>query len=192
MKPAFLPIHLHTLHFTQTKFLLHEKSRQDCVMAESQLPVLESWFNHSPSVGCWKSSLISLCLTLLSYKVKIIINSSSKCFFRGFYNTYQAFKKVLAAAAESLQLCPTLCDPIDSSSPSSPVPGILQARALEWVAISFSNAWQWKVKVKPFSRVRLLVTPWTTAHQAPPSMGSSRQEYWSGVPLPSPMNMAHP
>ena len=91
-----------------------------------------------------------------------------------------------AAAAKSLQLCPTLCDPIDGSPPGSPVPGILQARTLEWVAISFSNAWKWKVKVKSLSRVRLLATPRTAAHQAPPSMGFSRQEYWSGVPLPSP------
>ena len=89
-------------------------------------------------------------------------------------------------AAKSLQLCPTLCDPIDGSPPGFPVPGILQARTLEWVAISFSNAWKWKVKVKSLSRVRLLATPWTTAHQAPPSMGFSRQEYWSGVPSPSP------
>ena len=91
-----------------------------------------------------------------------------------------------AAAAKSLQSCPTLCDPIDGSPPGSPVPGILQPRALEWVAISFSNTWKWKVKVKSLSRVRLLATPWTAAHQAPPSMGFSRQEYWSGVPLPSP------
>ena len=90
-----------------------------------------------------------------------------------------------AAAAKSLQSCPTLCDPIDGSPPGSPIPGILQARTLEWVAISFSNAWKWKVKVKSLSRVWLLVTPWTTAYQAPPSMGFSRQEYWSGVPLPS-------
>ena len=69
--------------------------------------------------------------------------------------------------------------------PGSPVPGILQARTLEWVAISFSNAWKWKVKVKSLSRVRLLAPPWTAAYQAPPSMGFSRQEYWSGVPLPS-------
>ena len=94
-----------------------------------------------------------------------------------------------AAAAKSLQSWPTLCDPIDSSPPGSPVPGILQARTLEWAAISFSNAWKWKVKVKPFSRVRLLATPWTAAYQAPPSMGFSRQEYWSGVPLPSPYTM---
>ena len=86
----------------------------------------------------------------------------------------------------SLQSCPTLCDPRDDSPSGSPVPGILQARTLGWVAISFSNAWKWKVKVKSLNRVRLLATPWTAAYQAPPSMGFSRQEYWSGVPLPSP------
>ena len=91
-----------------------------------------------------------------------------------------------AAAAKSLQSCPTLCDPIDGSPPGSPIPGILQARTLEWVAISFSNAWKWKVKVKLLSHVRHFATPWTAAHQAPPSMGFSRQEYWSGLPLPSP------
>ena len=83
----------------------------------------------------------------------------------------------------------TLCDPIDGSPPGCPVPGILQARTLEWVAISFSNAWKWKVKVKSLSRVWLFETPWTAAYQAPPSMGYSRQEYWSGVPLPSPVFM---
>ena len=82
-----------------------------------------------------------------------------------------------AAAAKSLQSCPTLCDPVDSSPPGSPVPWIIQARTLEWVAISLSNAWKWKVKVKLLSRVRLLVTPWTAAYQAPLSMGFSRQEY---------------
>ena len=95
-----------------------------------------------------------------------------------------------AAAAKSLQSCLTLCDPIDGGPPGSPVPGILQARTLEWVAISFSNAWKWKVKEKSLSHVRLFATPWTAAHQAPPSMGSSRQEYWSGVPLPSPWSDA--
>ena len=90
------------------------------------------------------------------------------------------------SAAKSLQSCPTLCNPRDGSPPGSPVPGILQARTLEWVAISFSNAWKRKLKVKSLSHVRLLATPWTAAHQAPPSMGFSRQEYWSGVPLPSP------
>ena len=88
--------------------------------------------------------------------------------------------------AKSLQLCPTLHHPIDGSPLGSPIPGILQARTLKWVAISFSNAWKWKVKVKSLSPVRLLATPWTAAYQAPPSMGFSRLEYWSGVPLPSP------
>ena len=94
---------------------------------------------------------------------------------------------VHAAAAKSLQSCPTLCNPIDGSPSHSPVPGILQARIVEWVAIFFSNAWKWKVKVKSLSPIQLLATPWTAAYQAPLSMGFSRQEYWSGVPLPSPI-----
>ena len=89
-----------------------------------------------------------------------------------------------AAAAKSLQSCLTLCDPRDGSPSGSAVPGILQARTLEWVAISFSNAWKWNVKGKSLSRVRVLVTQWTAAYQTSPSMGFSRQEYWSGVPLP--------
>ena len=108
-----------------------------------------------------------------------------------------AFKHILkdrcqlmgyAAAAKSHQSCPTLCNPTDGSPPGFPVPGILQARTLEWVAISFSNACKGKVKVKSLSRVRLFATPWTMAYQAPLSMGFSRREYWSGVPLPSPMH----
>ena len=96
-----------------------------------------------------------------------------------------------AAAAKLLQSCPTLCDPIDSSPPGSSVPGILQARIPEWDAISF-NAWEWKVKVKSLSRVQLFMTPWTIAYQAPPSMGFSRQEYWSGLPFPSSENLPNP
>ena len=92
----------------------------------------------------------------------------------------------LAAAAKLLWSCPTLCDPIDGSPPGSSVPGILQARTLEWVAISFSYSLAAN-GVQSRSRVRLLATPWTAAYQAPPSMGFSRQEYWSGVPLPSPI-----
>ena len=122
----------------------------------------------------------------------------SQNFVRSFWINWRKKKKVLnrnnfdfamvqgTAAAKSLQSCPTLCDPIDGSPPGSPIPGIFQARTLEWVAISVSNAWKWKVKVKLLSLVRLLATPWTAVHQAPPSMGFSRQEYWSGVPLPSP------
>ena len=110
-------------------------------------------------------------------------------FTLGHYSTIKIMHfttTMAAAAAKSLQSCPTLCDPIDSSPPGYPVPGILQARTLEWVAISFSNAWKWKVKVKLLSRVWLLATPWTAAYQTPLSMGFSRQEYWSGVLLPSP------
>ena len=95
----------------------------------------------------------------------------------------------VAAAAESLQSCLTLCEPIDGSPPGSPMPGILQARTLEWVAISFSNAQKWKVKVKSLSRVWFLATPWTAAHQAPLSMGFSRPKYQSGLPLPSPSRL---
>ena len=98
---------------------------------------------------------------------------------------YKCYIYIYIYVAKSLQSCPTLCDPVDSSRPDSPIPGILQARTLEWVAISFSNEWKWRVKVKSLSRVRLSATPWTAAHQAPPSMGFSRQEYWSGVPSPS-------
>ena len=104
--------------------------------------------------------------------------------------TYFAFFQIhgyaAAAAAKSPQSCPTLYNPIDGSPPGPAIPGILQARTLEWVAISFSNAWKWKVEVKSLSCVWPSATPWTAAFQAPPSMGFSRQEYWSGVPLPSP------
>ena len=93
----------------------------------------------------------------------------------------------VAAAAKSRRSCPTLCDSIEGSPPGSSFPGNLQARTLKWVVISFSNAWKWKVKVKSLSRVRLFTTPWTAAHQAPPSMWFSRQEHWSGLPLPSPL-----
>ena len=102
------------------------------------------------------------------------------------YHIFVMIILLLHCIAKSLRSCPTLCDPIDGSPPGSPVPGILQARTLERVAISFSNVWEWKVKGKSLSRVQLFATPWTAAHQAPPSMGLSRQKYWSGLPLPSP------
>ena len=88
---------------------------------------------------------------------------------------------MLYAAAKSLQSCPTLCNPMDCSPPGLSIHGILQARTLEWAAISFSNAWKYKVKVKSLNRVRLLATPWTAAHKAPPSMGFSGQQYWSTI-----------
>ena len=124
------------------------------------------WTSESSQfVYCWNLARRILCITLLAYAA------------------------AAAVAAKSLQSCPTLCDPINVSQPGSPIPGILQARTLEWVAISFSNAWKWKVKVKSLSRVWLLATPWTVAYKAPPSMGFSRQEYWSGVPSPSPASV---
>ena len=103
-----------------------------------------------------------------------------------FWKEPSGCRSAAAAAAKLLQSCLTPCDSIDGSPPGFPVPGILQARTLEWVAISFSNAWKWKVKVKLPSHVPLLATPWTAAYHAPPSVGFSRQEYWSGLPLPSP------
>ena len=125
-----------------------------------------------------------------------VIDTCWKCEMRGWGeslwwrgqddNPLAYFPGSAGAAAKSLQSCSTLCDPIDGSPPGSPVPGTLQARTLEWFAISFSNAWKWKVKVKLLSHVWLLATPWTAAYQAPLSMGFSRQEYWNGVPLPSP------
>ena len=111
-----------------------------------------------------------------------IISSSAVSFSSCLQSFLASQSFSMICAAKSLQSCPTLCDPIDGSPPGSPVSGILQARTLEWVAISFSNAWKWKVKVKSLSPVRLLATPWTAAYQAPLSMGFSRQEYWSGVP----------
>ena len=107
------------------------------------------------------------------------------CLLRNLYAGQEAtvrtgHRTTAAAAAKLLQLCPTLFDPIDGSLPGSTVPGILQARTLEWVAISFSNAWKWKVKGKSLSHVWLFMTPWTAAYQAPSSMGFYRQEYWSG------------
>ena len=106
-------------------------------------------------------------------------------FINNYSATFNTVVIISVAAAKSLQSCLTLRDPINSNPPGSPIPGILQARTLEWVTISFSNAWKWKVKVKS-----LLATPWTAPYQAPPSMGFSRRKYWSGVPSPSPMMLA--
>ena len=144
--------------------------------SEVEVPKISSTFNSNPSRcyffckclrhSCVFSNELILCVILL-------------CCHYSFACKFEQYTK-------SLQSCLTLCDPIDGSPPGLPVPGILQARTLEWVAISFSNAWKWKVKVKSLSHVRPSLTPWTAAFQAPPSMGFSRQEYWSGVPLPSP------
>ena len=127
-------------------------------------------------------------LFLFCFCIKILLNWQKGLENWSFFCLYLKNSEQFAAA-KSLQSCPTLCDPIDGSPPVFLVPGILQARTLEWVAISFSNAWKWKVKVKLLSQsCPTLATPWTAAHQAPPSMGFSRQKYWSGVPLPSPLN----
>ena len=144
--------------------------------------IRHEWNCSLPSVSnCWRSfsSTIShlLCLLQLVTLPACSLMSAPLCQL-----LYSA-----AAAAKSLQSCLTLCDPIDGSPPGSAIPGILQARTLEWVAIAFSIVWKWKVKVKSLSHVRLIVTPWTAAYQAPPSMGFSRQQYWSGLPLPSPL-----
>ena len=144
-----------------------ENSRSLNIFAESGKYALYSPSRVNGFLWCWLPSHHSSLLLCLS--------SLSTC-----------ISSVTAATAKSLQSCPTLCDPIEGSLPGSPVPGILQARTLEWVVISFSNAWKWKVKVKSLSHVRPSATPWTAAYHAPPSMGFSRQEYWSGVPLPSP------
>ena len=121
-----------------------------------------------PWVSAWQAiTMRSLCTATREYPP--LATSREACMSQGRPST---------AAAKALQSCLTLCDPVDGSPPGCPVPGILQARTLEWVAVSVSNAWEWKVKVNSLSRVRLSTTPWTAAHQAPPSMGFSRQEHW--------------
>ena len=126
------------------------------------------WFFHITSCDLW-------------INITLFLPSDVNDFYFFFLPNFSA-----AAAAKSLQLDPTLCDLIDGSPPGSPVPEILKARTLEWVAISFSNAWKWKVKVKSLSCVQLFATAWTAAFQAPPSVGFCRQEYWSEMPSPSP------
>ena len=129
--------------------------------------ILNHWTTRE--APCWKKK------KKFTFKIQIDYNVSSL----GSYT----FGLAMLCYAKSLQSCLTLCDPIDGSPTGSPVPEILQARTLEWVVISFSSAWKWKLKVKSLSRVRPSATPWTAALQAPPSMGFSRQEYWSEVPL---------
>ena len=168
--------------------------------AGSNTPPLDSLIHSWPF--CPKTLTLSLCswrclpawllLLYFNWQFKTHFQSQFVCVLLSKIHDSLWDPAAAAAAAKSLQSCPTLCDPINGSPPSSPIPGILQARTLEWVAISFSNAWEWKVKVKSLSRVWLLATPWTVAHQAPPSMGFSRQEYWSGVPLPSPCETPSP
>ena len=158
-------------------------------MSGSRWVITPSWLSESLKSFSYSSPVYSCHLFLISsasvrstVSVLYCAHLCLKCSL-GISNFLE---EISAATAKSLQSCPTLCDPIDCSSPGSPVPGILQARTLGWVAIFFSSAWKWRVKVKLFSCVRPSVTLWTAAHQAPLPMGFSRQEYWSGVPLPSP------
>ena len=129
----------------------------------------------------------SVCFFLPLLAIMHWLKLSELWWIEWWQQTFLSCDLAAAAAAKSLQSCPTLCDPIDSSPRGTPVPRILQAKTLEWVVISFSNVGKWKVKVKLLSHVRLFATPWTAAYQAPLSMGFSRQEYWSGVPSPSPL-----
>ena len=133
------------------------------------------WSPDFVSVG-WFSSLC------LYNNHKVSLNKELFLYAHNWFEYVKSLIILSAAAAKSLQLCLTLCDPIDRSPPGCAVPGILQARTVEGVAISFSNPRKWKVKVKSLSHALLLATPWTAAYQAPRSMGFSRQEYWSGVP----------
>ena len=130
--------------------------------------------------GNWPTFLES---PFLHFNSLFFLHFMSLVFLNHFQHQPRNTNVAAAAAAKSLQSCLTLCDPIDGSPSEAPVPGILQTRTLEWSAISFSNAWKWKVKVKLLSYVWLSATPWTAAYKAPPSMGCSRREYWSGLPF---------
>ena len=147
-------------------------------------PSIHEWGPSSHVSFFSESFLVASCLWKATFLSSVDIGSLN---MSSSTNSYLSNNHELEpAAAKSLQSCPTLCNHRDGSPPGSPVPGILQARTLEWVTLSFSNAWKWKVQVKSLSCVQLFATPWTAAYQAPPSMGFSRQEYWSGVPSPSP------
>ena len=175
---------------TQLCLILHDPWTVACqVPLSKEFPRQESWrglpfpsAGDLPDPGIQPTSLVSPELvggfftTSATWEVHCTLNC---------HQVLDNSVLLAASAAKSLQSCPTLCNPIDRSPPGSPIPGILQARTPEWVAISFSSAWKWKVKGKSLSHVWLLATPWTAAHQAPLSMGFSRQEYWSGVLLPS-------
>ena len=156
--------------------------RPSCFYHPFKLLQLKLWICHGAIFGgsmSWTPSLVN------DEQARRLRNLTQTLTSNHFSMVVPPLLDAAAAAAKSIQSCPTLCDPRDGSPPGSPIPGILQARTLERVAISFSNAWKWKVKVKSLSHVRLLAIPWTAAYQAPPSMGFSGQEYWSGVPSPS-------
>ena len=201
-----LPIHHHLLEFTQTHIHRVSDAFQPSHPLSSPSPLapnpshhqsLFQWVNSSHEVAKvlefsfsiipWSRGL-KIYLWTLQHMWKLVCESNACCPCRH-YILRDFFPSAAAAAAKSLQSCPTLCNPIDGSPPGSPVPGILQARTLEWVAISFSSVWKWKLKVKSLSCVWLFAITWTAAYQAPLSMGFSRQEYWSGLPLPFPLSL---
>ena len=163
---------------TSCHFSVRVRSRYLAVEIKSNLLPVELRFPESGGYVTKRWDLAACC-PIANTQVRLVERKT--CFISGAGTEREG--GCCCCCAKSLQSCPTLWDPIDGSPPGSPVPGILQARTLEWVAISFSNAWKWKVTGKSLSCVRLLASPWTAAHQAPPSMGFSRQEYWSGVPL---------
>ena len=136
-----------------------------CSLTGKKLPFLHLACGRAVNYSLWRE-LQSRTWVLLAglAHMHICILSSDTFIWSPFYLDTEQRPSCSAAAAKLLQSCPTLCDPIDGSPPGSPVPGILQARTLEWVAISFSNAWKWKVKVKSHSCAWLLETPWTAAY----------------------------
>ena len=139
----------------------------------------------------WLRLFLNYCLCDGILRINLFTNKVSISYSSPIHKSHWPFKPDLlnaclphaATAAKSLQSCLTLCNPIDGSPPGSPVPGILQARIREWVAISFSNAWKWKLKVKSLSCVRLPATPWTAAYQASPYR-TSNVGAWCGAWTP--------
>ena len=127
-------------------------------------PLKEMWSPHKNS-----KKIFTLFVLVIPFEDTLFFKSHLRTRSK-FYSWSSLSCHAAAAAAKWLQSWPTLCDPIDGSPPGCPIPGILQARTLEWVASSFSNAWKWKVKGKSLSQVWLLATPWTVAYQAPLSM----------------------
>ena len=200
--PSNLP---HTLLSFILPLSLYEHSRVIVFLPACVLNLKEAgeaWrkWSQDDHISCPKPWLLSLLIFYL-HLMEALFGVGTERTFRGScqqclrvqssvpHSGFCLMHAAATAAAKSLQSCPTLCDPMDCSLPGFSVHGILQARTLEWVATFFSSAWKWKVKVKLLSHVWLLAAPWTAAYQAPPSMGFSGQQYWSGVPLPSPCLM---
>ena len=167
----------HPLYHTEQRSLWYDIHFTLRTARQASLSITNSWSPPKPTSieSVMPSVLKAKRISLVAQMVKNLpAMQETKVQFLGQKDPLKGM--AAAAAAKSLQSCPTLCDPLDVSPPGSPVSRILQARTLEWVAISFSNEWKWKVKVKSLSRVWLWATPWTAAYQAPPSTGFSRKE----------------